>query len=150
MSNRRKLEYGVATGMRPVAGAWQRMADVVLGSLNISNSQGWALVQLTRLGDAVRQRDLARAVGIAEASLVRTLHQLERAEYVVRTPDPDDKRSNLLTLTPAGTRIAQGIDARLIALRQDLLDGLSDADLGATLRVLDHVAARIADRHGRP
>jgi MarR family transcriptional regulator for hemolysin len=150
MSSRRQLEFALATGMRPIAGAWQRLADAALATLDISNSQGWALVHLARLGAETRQADLARAIGITEASLVRTLHQLEHAGYVTRRPDPDDRRTNRLVLTEAGATIATGIDARLVVLRAELLDGLPDADVETTVRVLDTVARRIAERRGRP
>jgi DNA-binding MarR family transcriptional regulator len=73
-----------------LSGAWQRLADAALATLDVSNSQGWALVHLARLGAETRQADLARAIGITEASLVRTLHQLEHSGYVARRPDPDD------------------------------------------------------------
>ena len=62
MSRRRHLEFSLATGIRPLAGAWQRLADAALATLGISNSQGWALVHLARLGSNARQADLARAI----------------------------------------------------------------------------------------
>lgn len=150
MSTRPEIEFALATGIRPLAGAWQRLADATLASLDISNSQGWALVHLARMGSDTRQADLARAIGITEASLVRTLHQLEHAGFVARRSDPEDRRTNRLVLTEGGAAVAEGIDARLVALRTDLLDGISDDDLAATIRVLDTVAGRIAARRGRP
>jgi len=150
MPARRDLEFALATGIRPLAGAWQRLADAALASLDISTSQGWALVHIARLGAELRQADLARAIGITEASLVRTLHQLERAGFVARRPDPGDRRTNRLVLTEAGAAIAGGIDARLAALRAELLDGVADADLATTVRVLDHVGQRIAALRGQP
>lgn len=150
MASRAALEFALATGIRPIAGAWQRLADATLASLDVSNSQGWALVHLGRMGPATRQADLASAIGITEASLVRTLHQLEQAGYVVRQPDPVDRRINRLVLTERGIAIAQGIDDRLIALRADLLDDISDADLEITVRVLDRAAQRIQERRERP
>ena len=150
MSSRRQLEFALATGIRPLAGAWQRLADAALASLGISNSQGWALVHLARLGSETRQADLARAIGITEASLVRTLHQLEHAGFVARRPDRDDRRSNRLLLTDAGAAVADRIDARLVALRKDLLADIAHDDVATAVRVLNHVAQRIAERRGRP
>lgn len=150
MPSRRDLEFALATGIQPIAGAWRRLADSALASLGMSNSKGWALVHLARVGPDTRQADLAREIGISEASLVRTLHQLEHAGFVTRTPDPADRRSNRLALTETGRAIADGIDHRLVALRAELLDGLSADDIATSVRVLDHVARRIAERRGRP
>lgn len=150
MSSRRQLEFALATSMRPIAGAWQRLADAALATLDISNSQGWALVHLARLGPDTRQADLARAIGITEASLVRTLHQLEHAGLIARQPGRDDRRANRLVLSDRGATLAARIDERLIALRAELLADICDDELDTTMRVLDHVAQRIVERRGRP
>ncbi len=148
--DRHSQERALATRMIPVARAWQRLADAALASLDISGSTGWALVYLQRLGDDARQTDLARAVGVTEASLVRTVHALEEAGLVIRMVDPRDRRANRLRLTENGVSHASRIDRRLAALRSELLDGVSDGELETTLRVLDHLAARLADRRQQP
>ena len=150
MPSRRELEFALANGVRPLAAAWHRLADGALASLEISNSQGWALVHLARLGPTTRQADLAQAIGITEASLVRILHQLEHAGFVTRQPDRDDRRTNRLMLTESGAVIAAGIDERLVALRTYLLDGVTDEDIALTTRTLDLVARRIAEWRGLP
>ena len=108
------------------------------------------MVHLARLGADTRQADLARAIGITEASLVRTLHQLEHAGLIARQPGHDDRRANRLVLSDRGAKLAAQIDERLIALRIELLEGIPDDDLNATLRVLNHVAQRVTERRGRP
>ncbi|MGN8000386.1 MarR family winged helix-turn-helix transcriptional regulator [Sphingomonas sp. 22176] len=136
--------------MNPASRAWQRLGDAALASLGISSSTGWTLVYLQRLGEDTRQADLARAVGVTEASLVRTLHALEDAGLVERVSDPRDRRANKLRLTNSGVSLASRIDARLAALRSELLDGVSDEALETTLAVLDHLTARLAERRPLP
>lgn len=136
--------------MTPLSRAWLRLGDRVLAELGVSSSSGWALVHLRRIGNDTRQADLARAIGITEASLVRTLHQLEGAGKIVRVADPTDRRANRLRLTPEGRTLAAEIDDRLIALRSELLSGISSADLEGVARVFDLVATRIAGRLGGP
>ncbi|WP_084445705.1 MarR family winged helix-turn-helix transcriptional regulator [Sphingomonas sp. TDK1] len=132
--------------MNPASRAWQRLADAELASLDVSSSTGWTLVYLQRLGDGTRQADLARAVGVSEASLVRTLHALEDAGLIQRIADARDRRANHLQLTETGVSLASRIDTRLAALRSKLFEGVSDAALEATLEVLDHLSARLAER----
>ncbi len=145
MPDRPALERALATRMSPTSRAWQRLADATLASLDISGSTGWALVYLQRLGEDVRQAELARAIGVTEASLVRTLHALEESGMVVRVADAQDRRANRLRLTERGVSHASRIDQRLAALRSALLDGVSDADLEATLRLLDQLATKLAE-----
>ncbi len=147
---RTALEYGLATRLSPVSRAWQQLADQVLARLNVSSSTGWCLVYLDRLGEErggeVRQADLARAIGIREASLVRTLHQLESAGLVARQTDPNDRRANHLLLTGTGRTLAGRIETELAGLRHELLAELPSADIEATLRVCETLTRMIGKR----
>lgn len=150
MTDRSSLALELATQLSPVARGWRQLADGVLASLDISNSAGWALVHLERLGEGARQGELARAIGITEASLVPTIRQLEQGGLVERRADTGDRRAMRLHLTAEGHAIARKADKRLIALRADLLEGVGDADLAATVRLIDAVARRVAAIRGRP
>jgi MarR family transcriptional regulator for hemolysin len=133
----------LAQQLAPVARAWRQLADATLASLNVSNSTGWCLVWLERLGPDARQTDLAQKIGISEPSLVRTLQHLEAAGYVERSPHPNDRRANRIALTPEGRTAAGKIEAKLADLRRELLADVADDDLATTLRVLDALGQRI-------
>jgi len=149
MPDRESLTAALPAHILSLARSWRQLADKVLASLEISNSNGYALLHLERMGQGVRQSDLAREIGITEASLVRTLQHLERVDLVRRDADPEDGRAKTLHLTEEGSRLARLIDCRLIELRKELLHDVSDEDLHTTLRVLETVATRIADRRAR-
>lgn len=149
MPNRDKLQGALPARVISLARNWRQLADRVLASLDISNSTGYALLHLERLGPGARQADLAREIDITEASLVRTLQHLERAGLVVRKNDPDDGRAKCLHLSPEGAELARRIDARLGELRAELLADIDEADLDSTVRVLDMIASRIGERRAR-
>lgn len=149
MPDRESLSAALPMQILALSRSWRQLADRVLASLEISNSTGYALLHLERLGDGVRQSDLAREIGITEASLVRTLQHLERVDLVRRETDPEDGRAKTLRLSDEGRRLARLIDARLIELRREVLHDVSSADLQTTLDVLEHVSARIAERRPR-
>ncbi|WP_245828945.1 MarR family winged helix-turn-helix transcriptional regulator [Sphingomonas dokdonensis] len=125
------------------------MADSVLAEFSISNSSGWCLTHLSRLGPDTRQRELAEAIGITPASLTRTLADLDRRGLVARQADQGDRRANHVRLTDAGVALAQQIEARLTALRAELLEGLPEADIALMVSMLDHIAGRIEQRRLR-
>ncbi|MFC0683844.1 MarR family winged helix-turn-helix transcriptional regulator [Novosphingobium clariflavum] len=150
MQERRKRERAFAERLAPVSRSWRQLADDALSSLGISNSSGWALVHLLRLGKTVRQSELARVVGVTEPSLVRTLNLLEGAGLAVRIADETDRRAKHLSLTAEGEALAERIDARLNTLRAGLLGGITDADLETTVAVLDRIAARVAESSSKP
>lgn len=149
MQDRQSSEKALAARLGPVSRSWQQLADSALSSLGVSNSSGWALVHLLRLGDDVRQGDLARVINVTEPSLVRTLHLLEDAGLVERVADDSDRRAKNLRLTAEGVTAARRIDKRLIELRAGLLDGIPTEDVETVVRVLDRIAARIAESAAR-
>jgi MarR family transcriptional regulator for hemolysin len=143
-------KQALAHRMGMVARNWRRLADSELAQFGVSNSAGWCLIHIDRLGPAVRQTDLADALDISQPSLVRTLDQLQTADLVARVPHPDDKRSNLIGLTPAGRDLVGRIEAKLDALRGRLLDGVSDEALEAALWVIDALNQRISEYKAQP
>ncbi|MES1972998.1 MAG: MarR family transcriptional regulator [Pseudomonadota bacterium] len=148
--HRAELELALARRLNPVSRAWMQVADQVLARLGVSNSTGWCLVHLDRLGADARQSELARAIGISEPSLVRTLHQLEATGMIARRTDPNDRRANHLLLTEQGRALAAHIEEALMELRRELLVDLPDEDIEATLRLCDALTDRIARRRLQP
>lgn len=122
---------------------WRRLAQQVLAKYNISEPRAATLIWVRRLGGGVRQVILAGYVGIRGTSVVRLLDELGAINLIERRPDPDDRRANLIWLTPAGEQVAERIEAALSELRERVLGKISDADVEAALRifaVLDQAA----------
>lgn len=149
MNERERLQRTLATRMGPVARAWQQLGDAALASLDISNSAGWALVHLLRMGGDVRQGDLARSIGITEPSLVRTLDRLEESGLLERRADEQDRRAKHVRLTAKGVDLGNRIDNRLVAVRGELLADLSDKELATVVDVLGRLSDRMAEAAGR-
>ncbi|WP_030733332.1 MarR family winged helix-turn-helix transcriptional regulator [Streptomyces sp. NRRL S-237] len=51
----------------------------------------------------VAQADLGRRLAVDPKDMVGMLNHLQEAGLVLRTPDPDDRRKNAVTVTPEGT-----------------------------------------------
>lgn len=93
----------------------------------------------------IRQITLAEHVGIEGPSLVRLLDQLEASGMVMRKDDPTDRRAKGLWLTPEGARMAARIEAVLDDERAGAFEGVSQADIETTLRVLMEFQQRCVD-----
>jgi MarR family transcriptional regulator for hemolysin len=89
-----------------------------------------------RLGEGVRQVTVAHAAGMESPSLVRLLDQLCHSGYVCRTEDAHDRRAKCLSLTDTGRELVQAVEIELVRLRHEVLEGIDQSDLEATLRVL--------------
>jgi DNA-binding MarR family transcriptional regulator len=73
------------------------------------------------------QADLGRRTGIHLSDMVATLNELEAGGYVARSPDPRDRRRNVITITGAGRQRAAELAERAAAVQEELLAPL-DAD----------------------
>lgn len=140
----------LAHHMAQVARDWRQLADTVLAEFGVSNSAAWCLIHVDRLGPDVRQATLADSLGIRQPSLVRTLDQVQAAGLVERVPDPEDKRSNHILLTPTGKELVGRIEAKLGLMRRELLDGVPDAAIEIIVSLLDLLGRRIAERRSVP
>jgi len=62
------------------------------------------------------------------------LIRLEEAGLISRTPDPGDRRSTLVAITPAGAALLAEARTRKDAFLSERLDGLSPADRATLAR----------------
>src|SRR3954453_12765018 len=79
---------------------------------------GWhdVLATLRRAGPPYRLRagDFTGALMLTSSGTTKRLDRLERAGLIERSPDPDDRRGTLITLTPAGLELIDRVtDAHL-------------------------------------
>jgi MarR family transcriptional regulator for hemolysin len=127
---------------------WRQAADRALSGMGLSAASGWALVQVGRMGDDVRQTDLARELDVTGATLVRLLDQMVTAGLVERRKDPVDARVSRIRPTDRGRDLLSSIESTFVALRADALSGISDDDLATALAVAEHLEARFLRRRG--
>jgi MarR family transcriptional regulator, transcriptional regulator for hemolysin len=126
--------------LQHVGRAWRAATDTAFAEFGLSYATGMALIYVHRLGGQMRQGELARCMAIEGPSLVRLLDQLANAGLVRRRDDPSDRRAKHLELTELGRAEVERVERRLNIVRDRLLSEVNDADLSATLRVLELIA----------
>jgi DNA-binding MarR family transcriptional regulator len=99
------------------------------------------LAALQEFGPASQVR-LGRRTGMDRSDVVAALNHLAGRGMVERSPDPADRRRNVITITPDGTAHFQRLDRLLAGVQDELLAPLSPAErellTGLLTRVLDH------------
>jgi DNA-binding MarR family transcriptional regulator len=93
------------------------------------------LAALEEFGPA-SQADLGRRTGIDRSDVVAALNELADRGFIKRSPDPDDARRNIITITPAGTRQLRRLEKVLAGIQEELLSRLSAADRTKFIRLL--------------
>ncbi|MFI2200042.1 MarR family winged helix-turn-helix transcriptional regulator [Streptomyces sp. NPDC020192] len=94
-----------------------------------------AVALLRQIADSepLRPGELAQRLGVEASHVTRTVQQLQRAGYVSRVPDPDDRRAQRIQLTDAGREAvgrirqagAQGMQLALAEWRPEELRQLA-------------------------
>ncbi|PFH08500.1 DNA-binding MarR family transcriptional regulator [Collimonas sp. PA-H2] len=97
-----------------------RLVDGPLRALGFSMGQLPVLVALKTSG-ALSQAELARIAQVEQPSMAQLLNRMERDGLVQRVPNPEDKRSQLVSLTSdASERMPKGKAVMEAASRQAL------------------------------
>ncbi len=84
-----------------------------------------------------RPTDMCAVLGRTTGGMTLTLDRLEATGWLQRSPDLGDRRRIVVSLTPAGQRLAEAVNADLHAWEQSLPLRESDRDgAGAALALL--------------
>jgi MarR family transcriptional regulator, transcriptional regulator for hemolysin len=134
------LGLSLARATRVVSRAFDEALGDAGGSLPM-----WLVLLNLKIGRAAKQRRLAEAVGVTEATLTHHLNAMETAGLVTRRRDPDNRRIHVVEPTDAGEAAFLRLREAAIAFDRRLRRGVS-ADQAATLEdVLSRLAANVAD-----
>jgi DNA-binding MarR family transcriptional regulator len=111
------------------------------------DARGYHFRVLTTLDEhgPASQATLGRRSGIHLSDLVATLNELAERGYVERSPDPDDRRRNVITITVAGRRQLSRLEKQLVQIQDQLLAPLSPAEREELARLL----TRLLSHHTR-
>ncbi|MFD0000649.1 MarR family winged helix-turn-helix transcriptional regulator [Nocardia sp. NPDC127526] len=91
------------------------------------------------------QAELGRRTGIDRSDMVAAVNELTDRGFVTRSPDPGDRRRNIVSLTRSGADHLRELDDRLAVAQDELLVGFSAAERANFILMLN----RILERHSR-
>lgn len=93
---------------------------------------------------------LAEWTGLSSGGVTVALDRLEKAGYIRRGPNPDDRRSLLVTLVPMRMRKLTGLYEGVEKNTRYLLATMPQADLEAVVRFFDTLQAARTDNNTLP
>ncbi len=126
-----------------VARYWRRAIDQALAENGLSQATALPLLVLSRLGDDLRQSEIADELGLERPALVRIVDLLVSEGFVSRREDPADRRAKLLRLTPSGSAQVEKIEAAIDVLRAHFFADLTDDEFSAMVHGLAKVEAAL-------
>lgn len=137
------LQWRLGRAIGQISRRWRSRLDARMAGFGLTEARWLPLLSLARWADGVTQKELAAGLGVEGPTLVRTLDWLEREGLVERRPDPGDRRAKTVHLTPRAAALHQRIEQEAGAVRAEILEGVTAAEIEICLSVLDRVAARL-------
>jgi len=122
----------------------QELDRCVSASLDMPQAAATALAVIDGAGTPLTPTQIGDRVLVPSATMTSTLDLLEGRGWVERRPNPDDRRSLLIQITPTGSEAANQILAGIRKVELATLSGLTLAEREQLLDLLAKVMERAA------
>lgn len=133
----------MAAVLADTARLMRRSFDARARQIGVTRPQ-WRVLSVLRRYEGINQGGLAELLEVEPITVCRMVDRLQEAELVERRPDPLDRRSWLLFLTPK----AQDLLGLLRPLAEEMLDealeGVSETDRATLVNSLDRMRRNLS------
>jgi MarR family transcriptional regulator, transcriptional regulator for hemolysin len=143
----RKYDYQNSIGfiIKSTAKAFEGAFDQQLrrkGDITVAQSR--VIGTLTLVKDGMTQKEIASTIGIEAPTIVPVIDKLEEQGIVIRRPDQNDRRNNMIFLTHKSEAKWELIIECALELERASQQGLSEEELEITKRTLHKIAQNVA------
>lgn len=138
LDNRRQIGFLIADVARLMRAAFDRRVR----RLGLTRSQ-WLVLSRLHRHPGINQSELAEMLEVERATAGRMIDRLERRGWLIRRPDPGDRRVNRLYLTAE----AEAIQAEMGRIAEQMLDdamaSLDDGEREALTDMMERVKTQL-------
>jgi DNA-binding MarR family transcriptional regulator len=125
-----------------------RVGEARLAPLGFSTGQ-LPILGALRDGKSMRQKDLAGLAFIEQPTMAQTLARMERDGIIRREPDPADKRSSLISLTPEAMSKLDRLYEVMIESNLEALEGFDEGERVMLMDLLTRFIRNLEKMAGR-
>ncbi|SFQ31555.1 MarR family winged helix-turn-helix transcriptional regulator [Pseudomonas borbori] len=122
--------------------------DNLMKPLGVTRSQWWVLAYLSR-HDGMAQSDLANMLELGKAALGGIIDRLEVSGFIIRNPDPVDRRIKRVFLTSLGKQTIKEMRGMSHEMSEDILLGLDNEERILLAAMLNKVKHNLLSIKGR-
>ncbi|EMT6574633.1 TPA: transcriptional regulator SlyA [Providencia rettgeri] len=123
------MESQIGTELSRVVRMWRALIDYRLKPLKLTQTHWVTLHNISQLPPEQSQIQLAKAIGIEQPSLVRTLDQLEEKKLISRHICTNDRRAKRIKLTEESEPFIKTVDQVINNTRLEILNNISQDEL---------------------
>lgn len=143
------MESPLGSDLARLVRIWRALIDHRLKPLELTQTHWVTLHNIHELPPDQSQIQLAKAIGIEQPSLVRTLDQLEEKGLISRHTCASDRRAKRIKLTEKARPIITEMEAVIRKTRGEILAGISEQELDTLLNLVGRLEKNINDLQER-
>jgi DNA-binding MarR family transcriptional regulator len=137
-----KFQDSLGTQLNITARTLRVALEKELSHLGISPAQ-WILLMALREKDNQGQTELGKMVNQDNATITRSLDKLQEMDLIVRTQDREDRRAQIVSLTPKGRTACDEWNFIGQSVNHRAAKGLSSEDKKALLKMLALIGSNL-------
>lgn len=137
------MESPLGSDLSRLVRIWRALIDHRLKPLELTQTHWVTLHNIHQLPPDQSQIQLAKAIGIEQPSLVRTLDQLEEKGLVARQTCATDRRAKRIRLTGKAAPIIDEMERVIAHARGEILSGISKDELDTVLSIVHRIEQNI-------
>lgn len=138
------MESNLGSDLARLVRAWRALIDDRLKPLELTQTHWVTLHNINMLPPEQSQIQLAKAIGIEQPSLVRTLDQLEDKKLITRQTCASDRRAKRIKLTEEAAPIINEMESVIDSTRKEILSGMSSLEIEQLGGMLSRLEKNIA------
>ncbi|SUX27965.1 Salmolysin [Cedecea davisae] len=128
---------------------WRALIDHRLKPLELTQTHWVTLHNIHQLPPDQSQIQLAKAIGIEQPSLVRTLDQLEEKGLISRKTCANDRRAKRIKLTEQAAPIIEQMESVINETRGEILTGISREEQALLINLISRLEQNIIELQSR-
>ncbi|CAI0804021.1 transcriptional regulator SlyA [Serratia proteamaculans] len=139
------MESTLGSDLARLVRVWRALIDHRLKPLALTQTHWVTLHSINRLPPEQSQIQLAKAIGIEQPSLVRTLDQLEEKGLITRHTCANDRRAKRIKLTEAADPIIREVDSVISSTRGEILSGITTDEVHLLVGLIGKLEQNITE-----
>lgn len=137
------MESPLGSDLARLVRIWRVLIDNRLKPLELTQTHWVTLHNIHRLPPEQSQIQLAKAIGIEQPSLVRTLDQLEEKGLIARHTCSSDRRAKRIKLTEKAEPVIEEMEAVIHKTRREILVGINEEEEAQLISLISRLEQNI-------
>ncbi|MBG3011896.1 transcriptional regulator SlyA [Proteus faecis] len=141
------MESTLGADLARLVRLWRALIDHRLKPLKLTQTHWVTLYNISQLPPEQSQIQLAKAIGIEQPSLVRTLDQLEEKKLICRHTCANDRRAKRIKLTKESEPFINEVYAVIEKTRREILGGIQLEEIERLISTIQKLEKNINRLH---